>query len=83
MTTKGSATTFQISNFEASLAFYTGILGFTERFRFGDYVRIGHGDHRRRGGSVRLAAPGIRATAARVVPDLMSLSELRVYSLPV
>ena len=44
MITKGSATTFQVSDLEASLAFYTATLGFTERFRFGDYAGVEHGE---------------------------------------
>lgn len=44
MKTQGSATTFQVSNVDTSMAFYTQVLGFTERFRFGDYAGVEHGD---------------------------------------
>jgi catechol 2,3-dioxygenase-like lactoylglutathione lyase family enzyme len=44
MKTFGSATTFHVSNVEDSLRFYTEVLGFKERFRFGDYAGVEHGD---------------------------------------
>ena len=44
MKTKGSATTFHVSDVEASLAFYTAVLGFSERFRFGDYAGLEYGE---------------------------------------
>ncbi|TDU66607.1 putative glyoxalase superfamily protein PhnB [Prosthecobacter fusiformis] len=44
MKTHGSATTFQVSNVATALAYYTGVLGFTERFRFGDYAGVQHGE---------------------------------------
>ncbi len=44
MKTFGSATTFHVSDISASLRFYTDVLGFSERFRFGDYAGISHGD---------------------------------------
>lgn len=44
MKTFGSATTFHVSDVGASLRFYTDVLGFSERFRFGDYAGISHGD---------------------------------------
>lgn len=44
MKTLGSATTFHVSDVNASLEFYVGILGFAERFRFGDYAGIAHGE---------------------------------------
>lgn len=44
MITKGSATTFHVSDLEAALAYYTGVLGFSERFRFGDYAGVEHGE---------------------------------------
>ena len=44
MNTKGSATTFHVSDLGASLSFYTEVLGFTERFRFGDYAGVQHGE---------------------------------------
>jgi len=53
MRTKGSATTFQVSDVEASLTFYTGIPGFSERFRFGDYAGIEHGEVQ-----IHLSGPG-------------------------
>jgi catechol 2,3-dioxygenase-like lactoylglutathione lyase family enzyme len=36
----GSATTFQVSDLEASLKFYRDVLGFQEDFRFGEYAGI-------------------------------------------
>lgn len=44
MKVHGSATTFQVSDVDASLKYYTGVLGFTERFRFGDYAGVEYGD---------------------------------------
>eukprot|EP01031_Cornospumella_fuschlensis_P000582 gene582-734_t len=44
MKTHGSATTFQVSDVDASLAYHTTVLGFTERFRFGDYAGVEHGE---------------------------------------
>ncbi|WP_035606973.1 VOC family protein [Haloferula sp. BvORR071] len=44
MQTKGSATTFHVAHVEAALAYYTGVLGFSERFRFGDYAGVEHGE---------------------------------------
>lgn len=44
MNTKGSATTFHVADVDASLAYYTGVLGFSERFRFGDYAGVEHGE---------------------------------------
>jgi catechol 2,3-dioxygenase-like lactoylglutathione lyase family enzyme len=44
MKIKGSATTFQVSDLADSLAFYPGTLGFSERFRFGDYAGVEHGE---------------------------------------
>lgn len=44
MNTKGSAATFHVSDIEASLVFYKGLLGFTERFCFGDYAGVEHGE---------------------------------------
>lgn len=44
MKTFGSATTFHVSDVGASLEFYTAVLGFSERFRFGDYAGIAHGE---------------------------------------
>lgn len=44
METKGSATTFHVANLEQSLDYYTNVLGFSERFRFGDYAGVEYGD---------------------------------------
>ena len=44
MNTHGSATTFHVSDLAASLQFYTSLLGFAERFCFGDYAGVQHGD---------------------------------------
>jgi catechol 2,3-dioxygenase-like lactoylglutathione lyase family enzyme len=44
MKTCGSATTFHVSDLASSLKFYTDILGFSERFRFGDYAGVQHGE---------------------------------------
>lgn len=44
MKTHGSATCFRVSDLDASLAWYTDILGFSGRFRFGSYAGIEHGD---------------------------------------
>jgi catechol 2,3-dioxygenase-like lactoylglutathione lyase family enzyme len=43
MKPSGSATTFHVSNLEASLAYYTKVLGFSQRFRFGDYAGVEYG----------------------------------------
>ena len=44
MKTFGSATTFHVSDLDASLKYYTEVLGFSERFRFGDYAGLEYGD---------------------------------------
>ena len=44
MKTHGSATTFHVSDLDRSIRFYIGVLGFVERFRFGDYAGVAHGD---------------------------------------
>ncbi|HYF34602.1 MAG TPA: hypothetical protein VD994_04875, partial [Prosthecobacter sp.] len=44
MKTHGSATTFHVSNVAASLAYYTTALGFSEKFRFGDYAGVEYGE---------------------------------------
>jgi len=36
----GSATTFHVTDVSRSLEFYTKTLGFSERFRFGDYAGV-------------------------------------------
>lgn len=40
----GSATTFHVSNLDDSVRYYTEVLGFSERFRFGDYAGVEFGD---------------------------------------
>lgn len=54
MKTKGSATTFHVSELEASMRFYIEVLGFTERFRFGNYCGVEHGEVR-----IHLSGPGV------------------------
>lgn len=44
MKTFGSATTFHVANVEASMRHYTEVLGFSEKFRFGDYAGVQYGD---------------------------------------
>lgn len=44
MKPQGSATTFHVSNLDISLKYYTEILGFSERFRFGDYGGVEYGE---------------------------------------
>ncbi len=56
----GSATTFQVSDVRASLKFYTDILGFSERFQFGDYAGVEYGD-------VQIHLSGPKATNKRLV----------------
>jgi hypothetical protein len=46
MKTTTAIPVFQVSNVEASLKHYTGIFGFSEDFRFGDYAGIKLGDVR-------------------------------------
>jgi uncharacterized glyoxalase superfamily protein PhnB len=41
---KGSATTFHVADVGAALDFYVQVLGFKERFRFGDYAGVEHGE---------------------------------------
>jgi len=53
MKTHGSATTFHVSDVDAALAFYTTVLGFNERFRFGNYIGVEHGEVR-----IHLSRPG-------------------------
>jgi predicted enzyme related to lactoylglutathione lyase len=40
MQVHGSATTFHVADLTRALTFYTEVLGFTERFRFGDYAGV-------------------------------------------
>lgn len=44
MKTFGSATTFHVSDVDAAIKHYTEVLGFSEKFRFGDYAGVQHGD---------------------------------------
>lgn len=44
MKTHCAATVFSVKDLDASLKFYTEILGFTEDFRFGEYAGLKHGD---------------------------------------
>lgn len=44
MKTHGSVTTFQVSDLAASLKYYMSVLGFTEKFRFGDYAGVEYGE---------------------------------------
>jgi len=44
MKTHGSATTFHVSDIISSLDFYIKVLGFSERFRFGDYAGVELGE---------------------------------------
>lgn len=54
METKGSATCFRVTDVDRALAWYTGVLGFSEKFRFGDYAGISHG-----GVTIHLAGPSV------------------------
>ena len=44
MKTRGSATTFHVADLATALQFYTEVLGFTQRFVFGDYAGVEHGE---------------------------------------
>jgi len=44
MKTTGSATTFHVSDINVSIKYYTEVLGFSERFRFGDYAGVQYED---------------------------------------
>lgn len=48
-----SATTFHVADVEASLCYYTEILGFFERFRYGEYAGVENGAVQ-----IHLAGPG-------------------------
>ncbi len=50
----GSATTFQVSDIDASLRYYVDILGFSERFRFGNYAGIQRDEVQ-----IHLSGPGV------------------------
>ena len=52
MKTTTAIPVFQVSDVDASLKHYTGIFGFSEDFRFGDYAGIKLGD-------VRLLPPAV------------------------
>jgi uncharacterized glyoxalase superfamily protein PhnB len=60
MKTHGSATAFQVCNVDASLRFYVESLGFSQRFRFGDYAGVVHGD-----AQIHLSGP--KATNKRAI----------------
>lgn len=55
MKTHGSATTFHVTDVVQSLEFYTKTLGFSERFRFGDYAGVQYQD-------IQIHLSGPRAT---------------------
>ena len=44
MRTTASATVFRVSDVAKSVRFYTDLLGFVERFQFGDYAGVQHGE---------------------------------------
>ena len=44
MKTQCAATVFSVKNLDQALEFYTGMLGFTEDFRFGEYAGVKHGE---------------------------------------
>lgn len=48
-----AATTFHVSDLEASLRYYTEVLGFTQRFRFGNYAGVEYDDVQ-----IHLSGPG-------------------------
>lgn len=54
METKGSATCFHVTDLGRALEWYTGVLAFTEQFRFGDYAGISHGEV-----TIHLAGPSV------------------------
>lgn len=60
MKTFGSATTFHVSDLDASIAYYTTVLGFSERFRFGDYAGVEYED-------IQIHLSGPNATNKRLV----------------
>ncbi|GEP42581.1 VOC family protein [Brevifollis gellanilyticus] len=60
MKTFGSATTFHVSDLETAMKYYTEVLGFTERFRFGDYGGVQHGE-------VQIHLSGPKATNKKIV----------------
>lgn len=48
-----SATTFHVADVEASLSYYISVLGFYERFRYGEYAGVENGTVQ-----IHLAGPG-------------------------
>jgi catechol 2,3-dioxygenase-like lactoylglutathione lyase family enzyme len=60
MKTFGSATTFHVSDLDASLKYYTEVLGFSERFRFGDYAGVEYQD-------IQIHLSGPKATNKKAV----------------
>ncbi len=44
MNTQGAATILQVSNVDASVQYYTQVLGFAEVFRYGDFAGVEYGD---------------------------------------
>lgn len=55
MKPSGSATTFHVSQLDSSIRYYTEVLGFSERFRFGDYAGVEYG-------SIQIHLSGPQAT---------------------
>ncbi len=55
-----SASTFHVTDVEAALRYYTKVLGFFERFRYGEYAGVEYGSVQ-----IHLAGPG--ATNRRAV----------------
>lgn len=55
MTPHATATTFHVSDLERSLRYYIDVLGFTERFRFGDYAGVQMGSE---AVQIHLSGPG-------------------------
>jgi catechol 2,3-dioxygenase-like lactoylglutathione lyase family enzyme len=51
--THGSAAILFVSDLDASLRFYVDVLGFSERFRFGNYAGVEHGEVQ-----IHLSGPG-------------------------
>jgi uncharacterized glyoxalase superfamily protein PhnB len=60
MKTLGSATTFHVTDVHASLEYYTAVLGFSERCRFGDYAGVEYGD-------VQIHLSGPKATNKKMI----------------
>ena len=64
MTPHATATTFHVSDLERSLRYYVGVLGFSERFRFGDYAGVQMGGE---GAVVQIHLSGPGSTNKRAV----------------